>query len=249
MRWEARGTIALLVSALVGVTAGVVVGLTSGQPGPSTADDGGPSASPSLTTGSPDDPLGVGAPLQNLDCTGETILVVGWGNSVSPILNAVSSNLDAGVKYLSVDDSCNTLYGAEKQPAPLYAAYLGPFNSIHEPCELRMSIDHARDVVTTLKRGIKIHVQCLCAMTKADLPDLRLHMVADTRDGIFIRALQRLLVDIDKPVPVTGVYDERTANAITHLQELNAIDPRLYGKVEEQTWQLLKDRACLQYDF
>ena len=250
MRWDARGTAALLVSALVGVTAGVIAGFTTGSTPPSSADpDDKPSSTPSAS-GSPNDPLGLDVPLQNIDCTGDTILVVGWGETRSAIYNAVQYNNDAGVKYLETAKSCNTLYGAEKQGTPTYAAYLGPFDSLSEPCSLRMSVDHARDVVTTLKPGVKIHVQCLCAVNPVDMPPLNVGMVADTRDGIYIRALQRLLVDMGlKPGPITGEYNPRTAAVIQKLQQINAIDPTLYKQVEQQTWQLIRDRGCLRYDF
>jgi len=250
MRWDARGTAALLVSALVGVTAGVIVGFTTGSSPPSNAGpDDEPSSTPSAS-GSPDDPLGLDVPLKNIDCTGDTILVVGWGETRSAIYNAVQYNNDAGVKYLETAKSCNTLYGAEKQGVPTYAAYLGPFDSLSEPCSLRMSVDHARDVVTTLKPGVKIHVQCLCAVNPVDMPPLNVGMVADTRDGIYIRALQRLLVDMGlKPGPITGEYNPRTAAVVQKLQQINAIDPTLYKQVEQQTWQLIRDRGCLQYDF
>jgi hypothetical protein len=251
MRWDARGTVALLVSALVGVTAGVVVGLTSGAPGPSAADDGGPSASPGATPGTPDDPLGLDVPFQNLQCDGETILVVGWGDTRGALSNAVSANADAGVKYLSVADSCTTLYGAEKQEPPTYAAYLGPFDSLTAPCVLRMSVDHKSDVVTSLKPGVKIHVQCLCVLPPTTFPTLAVGMEPDTQAGIYVRALQRLLVDIDANPRhhITGVYDAETAEMIEPLQELNAIDVDPPGLVETLTWQMLRDKACLKYDF
>ena len=252
MRWNARGTMALLVSALVGVAAGVVVGFTTGSSPPAKAGPGGPSSSPSAS-GTTKDPLGIGAPLENLECTGQKILVVGWGSAenTGALTNAVTANVDGDVKYLETASSCNTLYGAERQPTPEYAVYLGPFDSTQEPCALRMSIDHPRDVVTNLKNGIKIHVNCLCAISPDDLPDLNVGMVADTREGIFIRALQRLLVDLgpEYRVPITGVYDEKTAAKVQELQELNAVDPRLYRRVEPQTWLVIRDRGCLQYDF
>ena len=250
MRWDARGTAALLASALVGVTAGVIVGFTTGSSPPSNAGpDDKPSSTPSAS-GSATDPLGLGAPLENIDCNGKTILVVGWGETRGVLTNAVEYNRDADVKYLEVAKSCNTLYGAERQAPPTYAVYLGPFDSTNEPCALRMSIDHARDVVTSLKPGVKIHVQCLCAVNPVDMPPLNVGMVADTRDGIYIRALQRLLVDMGlKPGPITGEYNPRTAAVVQKLQQINAIDPTLYKLVEQQTWQLIRDRGCLQYDF
>jgi Putative peptidoglycan binding domain len=250
MRWDARGTAALLVSALVGVTAGVIVGFTTGSSPPSNAGpDDKPSSSPSAS-GSATDPLGLGAPLENIDCNGKTILVVGWGETRGALTNAVEYNRDADVKYLEVAKSCNTLYGAERQAPPTYAVYLGPFDSTNEPCALRMSIDHSRDVVTSLKPGVKIHVQCLCSVEPAAMPELNVGMAADTRDGIYIRALQRLLVDMGlKPGPITGEYNPRTAAVVKRLQRVNAIDPELYGLVEAQTWRLLRDRGCLNYDF
>ena len=191
MRWDARGTIALLVSALVGVTAGVIVGISSGSPGASTTDPGGPTesssqpASPTAT-----DPLGIGAPLVNLDCTGQKILVVGSGETTGALTNAVSANPGADVKYLETENSCNTLYGAEKQDPPAYVVYLGPFDTTSEPCSLRMSIDHKNDVVTNLKPNVKIHVQCLCVLDPATFPELAVGMRPTTQDGIYIRALQ-----------------------------------------------------------
>ena len=36
---------------------------------------------------------------------------------------------------------------------------------------------------------------------------------------------------------------------VQKLQRINAIDPTLVQQVEQQTWQLIRDRGCLQYDF
>jgi hypothetical protein len=251
MRWDARGTAALVVSALVGVTAGVIVGFTTGTSPPSQAGpDDTPSSSPSAS-GSADDPLGLDVPLKNLDCTGDTILVVGWGETRGALSNAVSANTDGDVKYLETANSCNTLYGAERQDPPAYAAYLGPFDSLAEPCSLRMSVDHKSDVVTSLKPGVKIHVQCLCVLDPATFPTLAVGMESDTRSGIYIRSLQRLLVDIRQNPShhITGEYDAETRDLIVPLQVINAIDVRPPGIVEKLTWQMLRDRACVAYDF
>lgn len=250
MRWDARGTTALLVSALVGIAAGVIVGLTTGSPDESRAGEPGTSQSP--TTTAPDDPLGVGAPLQNLPCNGKTILVVGVGETTGAMTTAISANPKGLVKYLQTANSCRTLYGGEKDPTPPeYVAYMGPFDSLAEPCGLRMSVDHRNDVVTSLKNGVKIHVQCLCVLDPATFPTLAVGMLADTRDGIYVRALQRLLIDIGQNPRhhVTGRYDQQTAEMIKPLQALNALDHSFRGTVEVQTWGLLRDRACVDYDF
>jgi len=114
-----------------------------------------------------------------------------------------------------------------------------------------MSVDHKNDVVTSLKPGVKIHVQCLCVLDPTTFPTLAPGMAADTREGIYIRSLQRLLVDIDQNPKrhITGEYDRETAELIEPLQRLNAIDVNPPGIVETLTWQMLRDRACVGYDF
>jgi hypothetical protein len=242
---------ALAVAALVGIAAGVVVGFTTGTPDDARGDNPPPSGA-TTPAASPNDPLGIGASLQNLKCNGKTILVVGVGETRGALTAAVSANPSGEVHYLETAKSCDTLYGAVKQAdEPTYAAYLGPFDSLTEPCDLRMNIDHKNDVVTSLKQGVKIHVPCLCVLDPEKFPELAVGMVADTRDGIYIRALQRLLIEIDanKSHYISGVYNQRTANMIQPLQEINAIDSRLYYRVEEQTWLMLRDRGCQGLDF
>jgi hypothetical protein len=253
MRWDARGTVALFASALVGVVAGVVVGLSTGSPEAGNADPpGGPTGSPSAS-GSAQDPLGLGVPLQNLDCTGEKILVVGWGEEqdAGELYNAVSANGTNDVKYLETSKSCNTLYGEANQVPPTYVAYLGPYDTIRDPCAMQMTSAHARDFVTNLKPGVKLHVQCLCVLVPATFPKLKVGMHATTKDGVYIRALQQLLVDVDLlgPKRITGQYDEKTSRVVERLQELNAINAKPPGSVDELTWQMMRDKGCLTYDF
>jgi hypothetical protein len=251
MRWDARGTIALLVSALVGITAGAIVGVTTSTGGPGSAEPGGPTGSPSASA-SATDPLGLGIPLVNLDCTGQKILVVGYGDDAGGELsNAVSANADRDVKYLEPSKSCNTLYGAANQVPPTYVAYLGPYDTNSGPCAEQMTPAHARDTVTNLKPGIRIHVECLCVLEPAARPRLKLGMDATTKDGVYIRAMQQQLADIDYlgPRHVTGVYDQKTSNVVDRLKEVNAIPVDTPGLVDKQTWLMLRDRACQNYDF
>src|SRR5262245_28160158 len=138
MRWDGRGTMALAISALVGIAAGVVVGFTTGSPHDASAHNPPPSSQSTPASTTPNDPLGIGANLQNLDCDGKTILVVGVGETRGALIAAVSANPSGEVHYLETAKSCDTLYGAEKQAqVPTYAAYLGPFDSLTEPCDLR----------------------------------------------------------------------------------------------------------------
>ena len=248
MRWDARGTIALVVSAVVGVTAGIVVGLMTGSPRDATADDPGPdiTASPK-----PGDPLHLGVPLENLGCGPDMILVVGYGETSGALVSAVETNADSEAKYLETAESCNTVYGPENEPAPKYVVYLGPFDSSSEPCSLRMSVDHKGDSVISLKPGQRTHVPCLCVLRPADMPELSIGMNPSTRDGIYIRALQQMLADLDMLTSshVTGHFNEATERQIIKLQKLNALTPSKYGVVERLTWNQVIDRGCLMYDF
>ncbi len=250
MRWDARGTVALLVSALVGTAAGVVLGFSTGGSPPGAADPEVPRTSPSAS-GSPQDPLGLGVPMVNLDCITKKILVVGSGSSTGELSNAVSANPPSEVKYLRTADSCDTLYGPEGQPTPEYVVYLGPFDSTSEPCGLRMSVDHKGDAVTSLKSGQTTHVPCLCVLKPNTFPTLEVGMEASTLDGIYIRALQDMLLDIGLVTSnhVTGYYDDYTAKIIERLQKLNALNPRWYGKVTKPTWVQVRDRGCVGFDF
>jgi hypothetical protein len=248
MRWDTRGTVALLISALVGVTAGVVLGFTTGSGGPSQAGD---DPTGGVTSGPPDDPLGTGAAMVNLDCHPDKyILVLGYGETRGFLDNAVSANSDADVKYLETARSCNTLYGAQGRFPPTYVAYLGPFDSPDEPCTLRMNVDHADEEVTSLQPGTKRHVECLCILTlnEENFPPLAVGMKATTRDGIYIRALQRLLMDLPtlrSDLKVTGRYGVQTSKEVERLQKLNALDTDPPGSVDLQTWAMLRDRGCV----
>jgi Putative peptidoglycan binding domain len=251
MPWGTRGRWAVVAAALAGLVAGVFVALqtTAGATDSRAADPSASSASPSRSVDPADDPLGVDAPLVNLDCTGMTILVVGYGNTIGPIIEGVTSNTE--VSYLETADSCPTIYQPEGQSTPRWVAYMGPFDSLSEPCSLRMSIDHKRDSVTSLKEGLDTHVQCLCVLDPETFPDLAVGMSADTRDGIYIRSLQQALVDLGLMTheDITGIYDQQTADMVERIQTLNALGADLYGRVENLTWRAIRDRACIRYDF
>jgi hypothetical protein len=251
MHWGPRGRLALVLAAVVGVVAGTLVGIaTTGESPDAKANDPGSSPT-SAAPGNSTDPLSLGVPLENLDCTTQKILVVGWGDTSGILASAVSANRDGDAKYLDTAQSCNTVYGPEDEPTPRYVVYLGPFDSTSEPCGLRMSVDHKGDAVTSLKSGQRTHVPCLCVLRPADFPELSFGMHPSTRDGIYVRALQQMLLDIGliTATHVTGYFDQATANVITKLQKLNALTPAKYGQVERLTWIQIRDRGCVGFDF
>jgi len=238
-----------VVAGVLGIAAGVVTALVA----PSD-DAGGPA--------SVEDPLRLGIPLVDLDCTGESLLVVARGDSAAPLAAAVTNNPGLQLRYLRSADSCETLYAPASQGIPEYVVYAGPYDGMPEPCELRMSPDHKGDAVTKLTAGNETYVKCLCVLPKAQFPDLTPGMVVDPGNAIWVRSLQSMLVDLDRqreadgePGPyftvrgVTGLYDEPTQDRIEAFQSEGVFQQSEYGSVLYDTWQAVTDDACQFYDF
>ena len=196
------------------------------------------------------DPLGLGIGLTNLECTGESLLVIGFGDSAAALAGPVADNRESPVRYLRTADSCNTLYGREKGPTPGYAAYVGPFGSIAEACELRLTVPHRGDQVTVLRAGNEQAVRCPCYVSAAIAPELTPGMAADAAATPWVRALQQMFVDIDEgEFPnwrITGVYDAKTVARIRDLQTQSGVPST--GVVDTVTWQLVRTRICGSYD-
>jgi hypothetical protein len=232
--------VAPLVAAVLGIGGGVATAIVV----PADDEPGGTAFS---------DPLHLGIPLVDQDCSGESLLVVGYGNNVAPLSTAVANSGKAGLHYLRSDKSCATILGPERKPRPSYVVYLGPYETLADPCELRMTPAHRGDFVTVLRSGNAELVKCACALPSAAGPDLRLGMVETQEDVVWIRSLQSMLNDYyDDDFPhdaITGVYDERTAAAVTKVQQEAPGVLTEPGVVDGTTWQIITDRICRIYDF
>lgn len=196
------------------------------------------------------DPLGLGIGLADRGCTGEALLVIGWGNSASALAAALADNRDSAASYLRTADSCDTLYGREKGPTPEFAAYLGPYDSIAEACELRLTVRHRGDQVTVLRAGNEQAVRCACYVSAASAPELTPGMATDAATTPWVRALQQMLVDLgEEQFPnwrITGVYDDATVNRVRELQSQSGVPST--GVVDTVTWQLVRNRICGSYE-
>ena len=244
-----RARLLLPVAAgVLGLVAGVVTALVA-------ADD--PDGSDRAA-----DPLHLGIPLVDLDCTGESLLLVAQGSSIPPLAASVANNPDLDLRYLRPDESCDTLYAPQSQGVPDYAVYAGPYDGMPEPCELRMSPEHKGDTVTNLTSGNDSFVKCLCALPVAEFPELTPGMDPDPAIANYVRSLQSLLVDLDnqreldgEPGPyfkiggVTGLYDEATQSRIERYQDETVVAPSERGSVLYATWKALTDDTCKLYDF
>jgi len=213
-------------SALLGVVAGVVGGLV--------VDQG---------DGSAPDPLGLGVPQVDQPCTGKTLLVLARGDG-APQLRSTIATERSGVRYLDTRASCDTAWDDPGVTPPRFAAYLGPYDSPAQACPERMTVAHRGSLVTRLDAGTTEPVQCLCYLSFASMPLLRSGMEVSESTSMFVRAMQRLLIDLDlNPVDHTnGLYDLRTVQQIKQFQHDHAIP--VTGVVNTQTWQVLTRQGC-----
>jgi murein L,D-transpeptidase YcbB/YkuD len=213
------------LSATLGVVGGVVSGhLLGGAPA-------GP------------DPLGLGVSMVNQQCTGQSLLVTAWGATDTSLTSAVAENPDH-THYLRIASSCNTAWRQNGLAAVGYAAYLGPYGSVGQACEQRMTVAHRGDMVTRLQAGNTQPVQCLCYLDYTTFPTLRQGMTVTARIGIYVRAMQKLLVTakLSPPEAVTGLYDAATMQRIEAFQAAKGLPQN--GYVDGPTWHQLLGPGC-----
>lgn len=236
-----------IAAALLGAAAGVTTALVA------------PPAEPPVTSESSfNDPLRVGVPLVDLECTGDSVIVLGYGETGAPLRSAVVNNPDDDVRYLRTDDSCATLWAPPGVDLPEYVAYSGPYANLTEPCLERLTGAHKNDDVTRLHSGNLTYVKCVCEVASADLRVLSRSDGTDPETGIWVRSLQNTLVDIDADAgredgftsaDVTGIFDDRTEERVKEFQEGRGDIVPATGVVDEPTWKALTDRVCITYDY
>jgi Putative peptidoglycan binding domain len=192
------------------------------------------------------DPLGLGVPMVNQQCTGKSLLVTVGGTSPALLASAVAEDPDH-VRYLEVAHSCPTAWNPGNNRTDGYVTYLGPYTSTSQACAVRMTAAHRGDLVTKLHRGNQTPVQCLCYLDYATMPRLRPGMEVDALDGIYVRALQGLLsaIGLNPPEHSTGLYDDQTVQQVTAFQRTTGLPQN--GVVDASTWHQLKDQGCRNY--
>jgi peptidoglycan hydrolase-like protein with peptidoglycan-binding domain len=222
--------LAVAVSALLGVVAGVVGGFVVG---------GSPATS---------DPLGVGVPMVNQPCSGQALLVVGWGGSQSAVAAAVARAPEGGARYLDTHGSCRTAWNRPGHTASRYIAYVGP-SETKQACQERVNAAQKGLLVTRLQDGNTDPVQCLCYFAPSAMPVLRTTPEPSTLESIYIRGVQDMLAHIGRNPPghVTGIYDQQTVAAVSTFQHDRGLAAN--GVVGAETWGRLQAASCRKYKF
>lgn len=223
-------------SSLLAVAAAAVLGVALGIGGGLALDRGHDTF---------EDPLSLGFPLVNQACTGGFVLAIGKGDGGSALAHSLAANRDG--HYLDTRRSCKTTWKDDNKSTPRWVAYLGPYTSGAQACTLRMTAAHKGTTVTRLQRGTPDTIHCLCYLDYNTMPTLQTGMSAGITDGMWIRALQNMLVDMGraKKEDATGVYGLTTASQIRQIQREHNLAAT--GVVDADTWLLVQD-GCQIYD-
>ena len=200
------------------------------------------------------DPLGLGIPMVNVDCTGEALLIVGRGNDAGDLRDSVVDFDSEGARYLEQSESCETAYPPYEGAPATYAVYLSGYASIEAACTVRMRNDHKSDMVTVMKAGEdRDAVMCPCVLDRTSLPEIGGEGEDVTTESVmWTSAYQNMLIRagskvLDDPREVTGEFDKVTLDATRALQTETLLPP--LGKVTTDTWVQLRSKACREYNY
>jgi hypothetical protein len=171
---------------------------------------------------------------------------VGRGPGAAQLGVVVGEHPDQDVQYLDTTKSCTTAWIGDDRPAPRYVAYVGPFDTRADACDAQFRSGRPGGIVTVLKPETTDTVQCLCYIRLAR-PTLHRGMSTDGSNGIWVRHLQSLLVDMglaaagDSPAS----YDSTTATTIRRYQADHGLPAT--GIVDADTWTSLMHQGCKLY--
>lgn len=194
------------------------------------------------------DPLGLGVPFENVTCTGATLVLVDWGENYEALAPSVA-DWD-GVRYLETAKSCRTAYPREDGRTPTYAAYLPPFATTTAACSERMSSEHRGDFTTRMTKGNVDGVNCACELDVATLPALGEGQDPTTESGMWISLYQTMLADVDALTlddVQLGSFDDEMIEITREFQTNGGVSPT--AVTDEDTWRLLRDQVCSNYDY
>lgn len=191
------------------------------------------------------DPLALGIPFQNQPCSGKVLFTVGRGGA-GQLGAALNQNGDLKTSYLATSKSCPTTWVPGTGPTPPYVAYVGPFADRPAACNAQFEAGHRGGIVALLKEHTTETVQCLCYVN-LPVPTMQGGMSTEGTDGIWIRQLQNLLIDMGRAPDeeVSGSYDATTAARIRDFQRDNHLSAT--GVVDQTTWDRLKLQGCKLY--
>lgn len=240
--------VALVVAAVLGAGGGIAVALVQ---------DEDPARDPATHA----DPLDLDIPQVDLDCTGEAVMVVGFGDNAAALRTEVVNTPDVDLRYLDTRRSCDARWTPARSTAePRWVVYAGPGDRDELCLDRLIKPAHQGDNVTFLRAGSDQRAMCLCEVPLDAAPRLEAGTPAarDPRYRIWIGELQDMLITIDAELRAdepfrltdddrTGVYDDRTAERVDVVRANGRMLTN--GVLDERVWRRVTTSGCQLYDY
>ena len=238
--------VAPLVAAVLGIGGGVATALV--VPDDDEADG----------TSTFNDPLHLGIPLVDQDCTGESLLVVGYGNSVAPLGTAVANNGRKGVALPALRRVVRRRSSARRaRRRRRTSSTSAPTRPSQEPCEMRMTPEHRGGLrhgaaLRQRARWSSAPARCRAARRPSCSGSAWTEPAASRRSGSApCRRCSTTTTRQEFPHrDHRRVRRARRSARVTEIQqEQPGVPTEPTACVDEATWRILTDRICRIYDY
>jgi hypothetical protein len=187
----------------------------------------------------------VGAPFENIGCTGEYLLLLRSSGDPSAyestLTDAISWTSDA--KYLRTNQSCGT-FNQEVDGNDIYAAYEGPYSTLAEVCQARLDVGQAEAVPRRLDMASEHRSFCVCESDAVPTYTIEDHYDPGLEDQMNISEAQSMLYFAGfNPTQATGGhFREQTQQMVTAFQTDRGLSET--GELDHATWSALTSEEC-----
>jgi len=203
----------------------------------------------------PDDPeplpFDIDAELVNQPCTGEVVIMLATAsvvaNYASKLGQAIEGVPDAAV--LRASDSCDAFQETNPDSgAPIYNAYLGPFPTAADACEVIKTLDSPTAWVRRLANPSQERELCFCEESIDGLPVIGPESDLDAIGTRRLIGQVQWALYLDGQIPKDSVfqsfgqYTPEFVDALRTLQGEVLVEPT--GSVTRETWERLVDEFC-----
>ncbi|MDO9497593.1 MAG: hypothetical protein Q7J48_17965 [Nocardioides sp.] len=217
-----------------------------------------PTDDPSLPDDSesvPDDveplPFEIDADLVNQPCTGEVVVMLATAsvpsNYADKLGRAIEGVPDAAV--LRASDSCDAFQETNPDSgAPIYNAYLGPFETAADACEVISTLDSPSAWVRKLANPSQERELCFCEETIDGLPVVGPASDLDALETRRLIGQVQWALYLDDQIPKEAVfrsygqYTPEFQSALRTWQGEVLVEQT--GSVTRESWERLLDEFC-----
>jgi hypothetical protein len=230
-----------------------------GSPGgTATERSSEPTEGPSLPDDSesvPDDveplPFEIDAELVNQPCTGEVIVMLATASVPANYADKLGNAIEGvpGAAVLRASDSCDAFQETNPDSgAPIYNAYLGPYETAADACEVISTLDSPTAWVRKLANPSQERELCFCEETIDGLPVVGPASDLDALETRRLIGQVQWALYLDGQIPKEAVfrsygqYTPEFQSALRTLQGEVLVEQT--GSVTRETWERLLDEFC-----